>query len=532
MSSRQNDGIADITDRLSSLDNAGGGEFRRWVALVCLSWLVSAALYLTLPPSPDQFAHSYMGWRLLEGDVPYRDFIDMNWPGVMALHALATWIFGVNLWSWRAFDFALFAASAFLLSDLVRLGAGRDAGRFCLLLMPLIYTGASYWMPGQHDMSATQFVVGALWLHVRGYERKNYWYQIGTGLCIGAAMLNKPTLGVVGALLPMHALWMRAPVLQTVTHTAIAGVAALAALLVAFGALILLGASVHDVLDTIYTYPFVARHIGPETFADMSDWFLAVHFRWYPVVTLGSVPALFWLLGGRSRPMAASALVVLWLSGVLSFFIQWRGLAYHLAPCLMALSGGLSISVALLARSWTGIGRADVKRWACAGLVAAAFTGIAAKLLMSYYSLLPALLDRNYDIHLARFEAGDEMTYADALQLVRRIETPPSSDCVLLVGSATSINYLSKLRAPTRFFYLQVIVDARHPLPMAERWMDLWEADMRTANCRFAVVSSRVRADWLAGPSRSATAIRRVLDQYREAGMVGTDLGILVYERK
>ena len=119
---------------------------RHWMAFALSSWIVCGALYLTLPPSPDQFQHAYMGWRLLEGDAPYRDFIDMNWPGVMALHALAAWIFGVNLWSWRAFDFALFAASTLFLGDLARRAAGREAARISLMLCPLVYAGASYWV--------------------------------------------------------------------------------------------------------------------------------------------------------------------------------------------------------------------------------------------------------------------------------------------------------------------------------------------------------------------------------------------------
>src|SRR5688500_15812803 len=64
-------------------------------------WVGCGLLYVTLPPSPDQFQHAYLGWRLLAGELPYRDFIDVNWPGVMTWHAVAIWLFGINLWSWR-----------------------------------------------------------------------------------------------------------------------------------------------------------------------------------------------------------------------------------------------------------------------------------------------------------------------------------------------------------------------------------------------------------------------------------------------
>ena len=93
-----------------------------WLLAIC-AWLAAGLLYLTLPPSPDQFNHAYMGWRLLAGDRLYVDFIDVNWPGVSGLHALATWVFGAHLWSWRAFDFLMFALSAAFLVDLVRRAA-------------------------------------------------------------------------------------------------------------------------------------------------------------------------------------------------------------------------------------------------------------------------------------------------------------------------------------------------------------------------------------------------------------------------
>src|SRR5436190_17561782 len=110
---------------------------RHWKWLVGATWLLSGALYLTLPPSPDQFECSYMGWRVLEGDVPYRDFVDMNWPGLIWIHALATALFGNRIWSWHLLDFALLAMSGGFLADLVRRAAGRTAAFFALLLYPV-----------------------------------------------------------------------------------------------------------------------------------------------------------------------------------------------------------------------------------------------------------------------------------------------------------------------------------------------------------------------------------------------------------
>lgn len=530
MSSGRSNRADRALDRASILLAPVAWILEHWLPVTVFAWMVGGALYLTLPPSPDQASHAYLGWRLLEGDIPYRDVIDTNWPGAMSLHALAIWIFGVNLWSWRALDFALFAASALFLTDLVRSAAGRDAARINLILCPLIYAGLSYWLSGQHDMSAAQFLVGAVWCHVRGYEKRAWWYQIGTGLCIGAAMLNKPTIGVVGLLLPIHAFWARIPLRPILSNTAIAGSASVAALLAALCALLARGASLREVLDAVYTFNVGTQYAGPQSVSDMLQWFLQFHFQFFPSVAIGSVPAVLWMVNRAPRSMAATALLMLWATGALSYFLQWRGLNYHLAPCLVAMSAGLAISVPLVAA-----GRADPddpawKRPLVVGLVVLALAGIAVKLAASYRSLPLALLNGEYGPHLARFEAGDEITYADVTAFVRRLDAIATTDCVLLVGDASSINYLSRRRMPTRFYYYHSLVQAQAPLPMAERWSDLWAADLRAANCGLTLVSRSVASGWLAGAAPAAETLRQLLIRYRETGSIGSSRGIAVYE--
>ncbi len=515
-----------------NLQRPVGWVLRHWMTLAIASWIASGALYLTLPPSPDQFQHAYMGWRLLEGDAPYRDFIDMNWPGVMALHALAAWIFGINLWSWRAFDFALFAASALFLGDLIRLAAGRDAGKLSLVLSPLIYAGTPYWVAGQHDMSAAQFLVAVLWFHVRGYERRAWWYQIGTGLCIGAAMLSKPTVGVIGLLLPLQALWIRIPVPRIIAHTSVAGAAAVAALLAALGAVLLRGASLNDVIEAIYMYNAATQYVGDQSIAELMLRLLQFHYQGIPAVTFGSIPAIYWIFDRTNRSMAATSLFLLWLTGVLSYFAQWRGLPYHLAPCLIALSGGLAISTALVAAGRINAGHTAWKQSTVAGMVAVSLLWTGLKLAGSYRSLAPAFLEGDSKPHLERFSAGDDVNFAEVVAFVRRLDALPASECVLLVGDTSSINYLSKRRMPTRFYYYHVLRHLDPPTPMEDRWAGLWDADLRVADCRYALISRSVGTHWLREPGSVAASLRQFLGRYRESGTIGHDGGIVVYERK
>lgn len=500
-----------------------------WKTVAALSWIICGGLYLTLPPSADQFQHLYQGWRLLEGDILYRDFIDANWPGVMALAAAATWLFGNSLWSWRAFDFALFLGATAFLADIAKLAAGPRAGQATWILCPAVYAGVSYWLAGQHDMSAAQFLAPALWFHVQGYRRANAWVQVGTGFFIAAAMLCKPTVGVIGILLPMHALWLRVALAQTVAHTAIAGITAVGSLLLALGALMAHGSSWGDLVDAVYTYNLGAQYIGPQTLPDMLLWLLEFHYRWAPMVALGAIPALWWILRHAESSIAITAPFVLWLAGVLSFFIQWHGMSYHLAPCLLALCVLAGISIGLLADGRIAAGSAAWSRNLMIAAIVLSLGAIAIKLAAYYRSLPGAVIRNDYDAHLSRFYVGDEVNAAEAVAIARRLQALPAGACVLLVGDVASINYLARRHMGTRFYYYHVLKFA--PMSLAKRWTDLWEADLQAANCPLALVSRTAIGEWLPQPTAAASALRRFLAQYRETGLVGSRGGLVVYER-
>jgi hypothetical protein len=150
----------------------------------------------------------------------------------------------------------------------------------------------------------------------------------------------------------------------------------------------------------------------------------------------------------------------------------------------------------------------------------------------SYRSLPQALVHGDYARHLSRFKAGDGISAAEASAFVESLRNEPNSDCILAVGQGSAINYLSQRRLPTRFYYFPVLVNARPPLPMAQRWVDWWVSDLQAADCRFVLVAQTVRKDWLNGPSQAAAALRRLLEGTRESGSLGAMGAIAVYTRK
>lgn len=512
-----------------------------------LGWLAAGALYLTLPPEPDQFHHAYMGWRWIEGDVPYRDFIDMNWPGVIGLNAIAAWVFGVHIWSWRAADFLLFAMSAVFLADLVRLADGAKAAKYCLILTPLIYVGVDAWISGQHDMSAAHFLVATIWCHVRAYRRQDWRWQLGAGVFLAAAILCKPTVGLIGVLLPLQALYLRTSWRLVIVQTAALAVSSLTMLIAAMSGVVALGTPLSDLMDAIYRYNVATQFlpndigVGPDggqahgavrtVLARVWEALGQPRTQWWIGISLLSLPAFVRWLQPRHRTIAGSALIVLWMTGVLSFLVQGRGFGYHLSPCVPVLIAGLTASISHAADK---VRRAEANRskrlWATFYLVIASLW-ILQRIVVAFYSLPVSLATGDYGFHLSRFNAGDRLVVSDVVDFARMVEQTDQSGCVFSVGSVSGINYLSKRRQPTRFYYFPVIAKARAPLPMAEHWLDLWESDLKKTHCRYIVIADDIDRDWLRGQSRAAQALRALLQDYRRVGALGATGGMVIYER-
>jgi hypothetical protein len=511
---------------------AGTGARRRWRIAVLFSWGLGGALYCTLPPCPDQFELGYLGWRLLEGDVPYRDFLDMNWPGILVLHAAASALFGNHLWSWRALDFLILAAAVPFLSSLVKRAAGGGAARIAVVLYPLLYAGLSIWVPGQQDMSAAHVLLGALWCHVRAYEERQARWQIGAGLFLAAALLIKPTTVLLGALLPLHAIAFKVPFRTVARHTAVAGGIAVSTLLAALGALLAGGPTFGEVQDALWTFNAQTQYLGALSLPVLTLRALVVHFRWWPAPTLGGLLALFWVLRPANRSFASTALPILWLAGMLSYVCQRRGFGYHLSPCFPALAGGLAVSLVLLAGGRLSPGDASWKKWAQAAFILLLLAAPAAKLAVSYAPLASALVARDYGRYLSKFAEEDGWTMAEKVEFSGRLDRiAEPGEPFLMVGYDSSINYLSRRRNPTRFYLFHVLLLSTPPLPMSERWVDQWERDLSGADVRFCMIARTVEKAWLPGESRAAQALRSFLNQYQASDMLGPSSALRIYDR-
>jgi hypothetical protein len=508
---------------------------RLWRWLVVAVWLVCASTYITMPGQSDQYQHSYMGWRLLQGAVPYHDFIDPGWPGIMWTHAVSTGLFGNHLWSWHILDFAFLALSAAFLQSLLARAAGGTAARISLILYPIYYAGLPYIFSGQHDMTAGHFLVMALWFHVRGYETLNWRWQLGTGAFIGLAMLNKPTVGIVGIIFVIHAMLFRLSRPYLVRHTLVAGGASVAILLAAVLVLLAQGSKLHEIADVALRYNLSAQGYDPPPAWILPFHLFELHVKWLLILTLGGGISSWWIFRSASRSIRTTALPALWASGVCSYFLQGKGYYYHLGPCFPSLIGLTACALSHLGTMQPKrIGPAGWRRLSLFFLLLVTAMGV--KKMYRNYSALPgAVLSGNFEGYLSRFDGGDGLNVAETLALVRRIELQvPAHESVLVFGDTSAINFLARRPQPTHFPWPPLLLKVRPHLPQADRWNTLWEDDLRSSNVRLCLVSRiSFYADWLQGESRTARSLMLFLkDRYKRTDTFGSPDGFDIYERR
>ena len=275
----------------------------------------------------------YMAWLLGQGLVPYRDFFDMNLPGVYLLHWAVLTALGDGDLAWRLFDLGWLALTAVALyAFCVPLG-GRPGAAGAALLFTLYHLAGGAWQAGQRDFLLCLFLgAGALGL-ARAWERPGpLWPLVTGGAVLAAGLTLKPYapglfwLGglAAGGLAARRA--GRAPLVGV--SAALAG--GLAVLALVFGWLAWRGGLPAFVAEyTGYVFPFYAR-LGREPL------WQAIGGHTYARPLLGLMLALVaWGLAvparpgfGIRRPLAVAGVI----AGVLHFVLQGKGWEYHLYP--------------------------------------------------------------------------------------------------------------------------------------------------------------------------------------------------------
>lgn len=294
---------------------------------------------LVFPHGRDQGSYAYAGWRLLHGELPYRDVFVFKPPGSVWMHSVATALFGLDPIAIRLLDLLWIGATALAVGRLLQaLGARFQAGIWAACLVPWLYFQVDYWNIAQTDgwlvLPATLALLVVL-------EGRSWRAWSAAGALAGLAILFKYTAALFGLPL-LVALWLRDRPLQRLAAFA-GGAAAMLGLQGLFLVLTDSWAPFADIqFDLVPNY--VSDRRKASTFTDNLEKLVVL-----PGHKRDVAPLLYLALGGVIPAMAlwrrraAWFLLALVLVTTSMTFAQGKFYDYHYLPILLpaALCGGI-----------------------------------------------------------------------------------------------------------------------------------------------------------------------------------------------
>lgn len=328
----------------------------RWAwlspATVVLAVAVFALPMVVWPMCRDQGIYAYTGWRLLEGEMPYRDVYTFKPPGTVFLHALSQVLFGPTIAAIRWLDLVLLAVTAVGTSWLVsRWSGSRVAGAAAGAATAWFHVAGGLWDTAQTDPWFGPFTVAAFVLVGRDGLRTRD--AAAAGLLLSAAFWLKYT--ALGFALPLtvSVLWREGSLRERLRWLA-AGVGGFVLGVV----LVLAWMAAVGVLDDFWqAQQLVATYTGVEA-SKRGPWEGMLHL--WDRARNRSLWIWPWLLGAGTlamawrawrHPEARPGLLVLLTWGItvwLSIASQRRWFGYHAmaAGPVVAAFGGLAFAVA------------------------------------------------------------------------------------------------------------------------------------------------------------------------------------------
>jgi 4-amino-4-deoxy-L-arabinose transferase-like glycosyltransferase len=418
----------------------------------------------------------YLGWLLLEGGRIYVDGAEQNFPGQIWIQTLSTALFGNHLWSARLLDLLLTVGGAAVLVSLLR-AARRDPASFLLIPFYIAMVVATdVWTAGQRD------VVGALFLaasaaayRARVHGRSRRWLAVCAAAMFFAVMI-RPTYIVFAPLLVACDLKFGRQDGRRLRHV-LADAALVAAVgLVLLGAVLLAGWR----SGALAAWYEVAVRFNLEIYSMNLSWgeatwrFLQVlrSWHWYFAFAVGG--AWLWWRDGRDRLTWALVLSIA-VTSVVSAYIQRKGFGYHLGGLLPVLA---VLDVYFIDRALDAVRATRPSRLRVAATVvvcAIAVGGMAKKVWHELRNPIMAYAGRLSERELlARYETGlAGFTVADAVEAAElAASTVSPHETVLTWSRAMHVNFLAQRHSPSRFATVGLLVLARKPFSLADRWTE------------------------------------------------------------
>jgi hypothetical protein len=178
-------------------------------SLAALTFAVCYLRLFVLPHTPllvwgDALGYATKGVRLLEGELPYRDFFEFLTPGTDLVYALVFRCLGVSLWAMHLVMATLAALAALWMTWC----AGRLVRGWFVLLPAVLLLGLvlSYSLDPTHHWFSTVALMGAVWVLFNGHSLGRV---AGAGAFCGVAASFTQTKGAAAVIaLVAYFIWI------------------------------------------------------------------------------------------------------------------------------------------------------------------------------------------------------------------------------------------------------------------------------------------------------------------------------------
>lgn len=314
----------------------------------------------------------YVVFLMHHGFTPYRTIIDLNFPGTIATEASVMWLFGKGALAWRIFDLLLLGAIGASMGVICR-SYGKFPALFAGVTFALIHGRDGLIELGQRDLLIAAFLAAAyaaLFEATRSRRGEHFGATLFAGVCLGAACTVKPDAIVLPPLLlALVANNLRLQGRRWVAHIWVACIG------VALPLLAMLG--------------FLLREHALPAFIDLMSHLAQYHASTWRLssreLLLGSVSsvllplfclwAIVFVAEKRWHLFVDQTLLLGFLFGVFSYYLQGRGYPYHRYPSevFLLLLAAIAFADALRTRTAKGAGRHRGLAWKSCAVAGLAF---------------------------------------------------------------------------------------------------------------------------------------------------------------
>lgn len=398
-------------------------------------------------PSRDSGVFLYVGWRFLNGDIPYRDVWDHKPPLIYFVDALGIALTPDSLWGLWLFQFLFIFFTLFFVYKLL----DREFGLYAALIGSIVLTSGLLTILEKGNVTeeyALIFQALCFWVFLRAWRkdfplRDSFWIGVLGGFAFN---FKQTTIGVwityALFLLVLRLIQKKLPLKDLLSLLAgwLAPSIVLTLFLASQGALV-------DFWEQAFLYNFVyiGKHEGIRRlipvflkgFAYLQNgWvlYLAI-IGWLAGLGYAWLKRSAWFT--QAHPLVLIALVNLPIE---VFFITISGrsiLHYYLTPLpvMAILAGTLVYTIPILLGRIPKIDSQMVQGWVPGILLAAVLLGQTGQI--TYYPSYVRVLRDN-----------DKAAVIEYLS-----KNTKEGEQVLLIGAESTVNFLTRREAPTRYVY-------------------------------------------------------------------------------